>query len=89
MTADEIHDLRAKREYQAIAGFYKHFLIYAGVCMILIAVDVIFGDPMWSHWVVLGWGIGIAFHAHCAFVKIPRQMAAWEAEHMGRLVKAA
>ncbi len=88
MTADEIHELRAKREFEAIAGFYKHFMIYAAVCLILIAVDVLGGDPMWSHWVVLGWGIGIVFHARCAFTKIPQQMAKWEADHMAKLKPA-
>ncbi len=84
---DKIHDARVKKEYEAIKGFYVHFLVYVGVCLLLVLIDVFFGEPMWSHWVVLGWGIGIAFHAYAAFIKTPQVMAAWEAEQMARYAK--
>ena len=88
MRADEVRELRRKREYQAIKGFYIHFIVYAAVMALLVAIDVLGGEPMWSHWVAIGWGIGIAFHAYAAFIARPRRLAAWEREQMAHMTPA-
>jgi len=82
MTADQVHDLRVKQEYEAIKGFYIHFLVYVCVNLLLVTIDVLGGDPMWSHWAVLGWGIGVLAHAYAAFVMKPAEMAKWEARQL-------
>ncbi len=85
MTPDQVRDMRKKKEYEAIRGFYVHFIVYAGVLALLVAIDVLGGEPTWSHWVALGWGVGIAFHGYGAFVSKPRELAAWEADQLARL----
>jgi hypothetical protein len=79
---DKIHDIRAKKEYEAIKGFYIHFLIYVCVNLLLVAINVISGGAMWAQWPLLGWGIGILAHGYSAFVKTPQQLAVWEAEQL-------
>lgn len=85
-----IKNTRAREEYEAIKGFYIHFVIYVAVNLLLVAINVFSGDSMWAQWPIIGWGIGIAAHAYAAFVTKPKQMAAWEANELAKLpVKAS
>lgn len=77
MTQD-IHEIRAAKEYAAIRGFYAHFLVFVPIILLLSVVDVVSGSGMWVHWVGLGWGIGLAAHAYAAFILKPRELEAWE-----------
>lgn len=85
MTRDQIQKIRADREFAAIRGFYIHFLIYAAVIVLLVAINALVGGAMWAHWPALGWGAGILAHGYGAFFKTPERMAAWEAEEVARL----
>jgi uncharacterized membrane protein YecN with MAPEG domain len=86
---ESVHDIRARKEYAAIKGFYTHFLVFVPVMLLLVVIDVVTGGDTWVHWVGLGWGLGLAAHAYAAFVLTPRQMAKWERdqlETMGRRI---
>ncbi len=76
----DIHEIRAQKEYEAIRGFYAHFMVFVPVLLLLVVIDVVSGGGMWVHWVGLGWGAGLALHAYAAFVLKPRELAAWERE---------
>ncbi len=79
---EDIHAVRARKEYEAIRGFYAHFLVFVPVMLLLAVIDVVSGSGMWVHWVGLGWGLGILLHGYAAFILKPREMAAWERSQM-------
>ena len=60
---ESVHDIRARKEYEAIKGFYTHFMIFVPVMLLLVVIDVVTGGESWAHWVGLGWGLGLAAHA--------------------------
>lgn len=80
--SESLHDLRARKEYEAIRGFYVHVMVFVPVMLLLVILDVLGGSGMWVQWVGLGWGLGLAFHAYAAFVATPRKMARWEQEQL-------
>ncbi|MCU0955585.1 MAG: 2TM domain-containing protein [Hyphomicrobium sp.] len=79
---ESLHDIRARKEYEAIRGFYIHVMVFVPVLLLLLVLDVVGGSGMWVQWVGLGWGLGLAFHAYSAFVMEPRKMARWEQEQI-------
>ncbi len=66
------HLMESERD-KAINGFYTHFIIFLAVIAGLAVVNLVSGDSFWIQWVVLGWGLGIAFHAYRIFVKKPQE----------------
>ena len=79
---ESLHYVRVRKEYEAIRGFYAHFLVFVPVMLLLVVIDVVSGSGMWVHWIGIGWGIGLALHAYAAFVLRPRQMARWERDQI-------
>ncbi|MEX0702101.1 MAG: 2TM domain-containing protein [Planctomycetales bacterium] len=59
------HD--ARRKVEARMGFYIHLAVYVVVNAVLVAVDLSKPGSTWFYWPLLGWGIGIAFHAAKVF----------------------
>jgi len=53
---------RRKRRRMWI-GFCIHFYTYLVINLFLVIVDFITGGPSWAYWPIMGWGIGLAFHA--------------------------
>jgi hypothetical protein len=66
------HLMESERD-KAINGFYTHFVVFLSVIFGLALINLVSGDSFWIQWVVLGWGIGIAFHAFLIFVRRPQQ----------------
>lgn len=66
------HLMESERD-KAINGFYTHFVVFLSVIFGLALINLVSGDSFWIQWVVLGWGIGIAFHAFMIFVRRPQQ----------------
>jgi uncharacterized membrane protein YecN with MAPEG domain len=79
---ESLHDIRVRKEYEAIRSFYAHVLVFIPVILLLVVIDVVSGTGMWVHWVGLVWGLVLALHAYTAFVQTPRQMAKWEREQI-------
>jgi hypothetical protein len=51
-------------------GFTVHLFIYVATCLVLLAVNLIVTPQVWwFYWPMLGWGVGVATHAWCAFRK--------------------
>jgi 2TM domain len=81
---DDISNERAAKQYAAIRGFYIHCFVYVLVSLLLVLLNVLGSGPMWAHWPILGWGIGILAHAYGAFVATPKRLAAWEVAALAR-----
>ena len=60
---------RAKRRAEAKIGFYIHLLVYVGVNILLIIINLSASPQyIWFKWPLLGWGIGLFFHGMSIFV---------------------
>lgn len=70
---DLFEHLTESERDRAINGFYTHFIVFLAVIAGLAVVNLVTGDSFWIQWVVLGWGVGIAFHAYDIFVRRPRR----------------
>jgi hypothetical protein len=51
------------------AGFRLHALAFVAVMLLLAALDWWTAEPYWVHWVLLGWGAGLAAHGYRAWSK--------------------
>lgn len=59
---------RARERAEAKQGFYVHLTIYAIVGALLVAIDVSASSgSSWAQWPLMGWGIGLLFHALSVF----------------------
>lgn len=77
---------RAEKRVKAKLGFYFHLSIYIVVNILLIAINLSTQTQhFWFKWPLMGWGIGVLFHALGVFVfsgksAIIRQMIEKEME---------
>lgn len=55
-------------------GFYGHLASYAIVNFFLWQVDVLTAGSTWFYWPLLGWGMGLAFHAYSVFFPDPHEV---------------
>ncbi len=55
-------EARARRRVGRKIGFYIHALVYVLVNLGLYAIHAVTGEPRWSHFPLMGWGLGLAIH---------------------------
>lgn len=68
MHNNELHE-QARRRVEAKIGFFTHLGVYVVVNTLLIVINLQNSpEHLWFYWPLLGWGIGIAFHALGVFV---------------------
>jgi 2TM domain len=82
-------EARARRRVGIKLGFYTHALVYVLVNLGLFVVDSASGGQRWSHFPLLGWGLGLAIHGAVAFLSLQGQgvrerMLASEVERLRR-----
>ncbi|MFA7687182.1 MAG: histidine kinase [Moheibacter sp.] len=53
----------AKRRVEELQGFYWNLASYAIINIFFLFLDLRDGNLEWAFWPLLGWGIGVAFHA--------------------------
>lgn len=54
---------------EAKVGFYIHLSVYIAVNLLLIIVNLTTSpEYLWFRWPLMGWGIGLFFHAIGVFV---------------------
>jgi 2TM domain len=80
---------RARRRVGRKLGFYVHALVYVAVNLGLYAIHAVAGEPRWSHFPLLGWGLGLAIHGLVTFIGLSgdglrRGMLAREIEQLRR-----
>jgi len=55
---------QAKRRVEAKLGFFIHLAVYVGVNLLLIIINLLTAPRhLWFYWPLIGWGIGLFFHA--------------------------
>lgn len=55
---------KARRRVEAKIGFFIHLVVYIVVNAVLIVVNVSESpEYLWFKWPLIGWGIGVVFHA--------------------------
>jgi len=60
---------RAKKKVEAKYGFYIHLSVYIAVSVLLIIINLsTTPEPLWFKWPLIGWSIGVFFHALGVFV---------------------
>jgi len=81
--------LKTRRAAEAVAarmGFYVHAGVFAAVLALLAIVNLATApDELWVHWVLLGWGLGVALHAVLVFGRWPRRVQTWQLRKIRRL----
>lgn len=69
----------ARKRVKALKGFYANLVAYVIINSFLAAVNLLTSPQrLWFLWVVLGWGIGIAFQAYSVFGKNAMFGSEWE-----------
>ena len=59
---------KAKKRVKEIKGFYSHLTSYILVIFFLMYINLRFSpEHIWFYWPMLGWGIGLFFHAFSVF----------------------
>ena len=60
---------RAKKRVEAKIGFFIHLTVYIVVNILLVIINFSTSTQyLWFKWPLLGWGIGVLFHALGVFV---------------------
>jgi len=60
---------KAKKRVEAKLGFYIHVAVYVVVNTLLIIINLLTSSQyLWFKWPLIGWGIGLFFHALGVFV---------------------
>ncbi len=66
---------RAKRRVKAKIGFYIHLAVYIVVNIALIFINLSTStEYYWFKWPLMGWGLGVIFHALAAFFLCGRKL---------------
>ncbi len=60
---DDLRYLEAKHHVAALKGFYIHAIAFACVMSGLFGLNSLTSAVWWVQWPLLGWGMGIIFHA--------------------------
>jgi hypothetical protein len=70
---------KAKKQVEDIKGFYGHLASYVLVMGLLIFINLRYSPQyLWFVWSMLGWGIGLFFHAMKVFNWFPFFNKEWE-----------
>ncbi len=65
---DEERYNRAKKRVKGIKDFYIHLIVYLVVSIFFLVLNLLTSpDSIWFYWPLLGWGIGLLFHASSVF----------------------
>lgn len=76
---EEERYIQAKKRVEEIKGFYGNLVAYIAVNIGLMVVNLLTSpNYLWFFWPLLGWGIGVFFHAMKVFNFIPFFGKEWE-----------
>lgn len=70
---------RARKRVEEVKGFYGNLTAYVIVNCGLLLINLISSpNQLWFYWPMIGWGIGVAFHAMKVFYYMPFLGSDWE-----------
>lgn len=70
---------KAKKRVKEIKGFYGNLVSYVLVISFLTFINLRYTpEHLWFYWPMLGWGIGVLFHAFGVFKIFPFFGDDWE-----------
>ena len=70
MEDQEVYQIARKRVEEKF-GFYVHLSVYIAVNIFLIIINLSTSTQyLWFKWPLMGWGIGLFFHALKVFVSV-------------------
>jgi hypothetical protein len=70
---------QAKKRVEEMKGFYGHLISYVVVNVGLLVLNLLTSPKhLWFFWPMLGWGIGLLFHALKVFNYSPFFNKEWE-----------
>jgi len=70
---------KAKKQVEEIKGFYSHLLSFILVMLVFIIINIRYSpEHIWFFCPLLGWGIGLFFHAVKVFNWLPFFGKSWE-----------
>jgi hypothetical protein len=83
---------KIKKQVAEVKDFYIHLMVYLVVNFSLVLVYFFSTgyteeDGFWPIWSILGWGIGIIFHALSVFVFDGEVFAKWEDQEITKRMK--
>lgn len=79
---------QAKKQVQEIKGFYGHLLGYIVVMVVIIYINLTYSpEILWFTWTMLGWGIGLFFHAMKVFNFFPFFNNDWESRKIKQFME--
>ena len=88
MNTEETKYQEAKERVKAIKGFYIHLTVYVAVNLLLFSINMIVSpDSLWFIWPLMGWGVGLFFHALSVYGFGPRFGADWEERKIRELME--
>ena len=79
---------KAKKRVKELKGFYSHLASYVAVIPVLIFINLFF-SPMhiWFYWPMLGWGVGLLFHAVGVFNMFAFLGKEWEQNKINEILE--
>ena len=79
---------KAKKRVEEIKGFYSHLIVYICVNVALLIINLVTNrNVLWFYWPLLGWGIGVFFHAMGVFVFSKFPGTKWEKKKIEEVMK--
>lgn len=79
---------RAQKKVEEIKGFYGHLVSYIVVNAGLLTLNLVTSpQELWFFWPLLGWGVGLFFHAMRAFDWSPFFSKEWEARKLKQFIQ--
>jgi sensor histidine kinase YesM len=77
---------RARKKVRDMRAFYFSALLYALIIPIFWIVNLSVGGPVWAHWPMIGWGIGLIIQGLSIFARSTVFGAEWEERKVEELM---
>ncbi|WP_278035300.1 2TM domain-containing protein [Flavobacterium nitratireducens] len=78
----------AQKKVKKLKDFYSHLLTYVIVVSFLAFINFYYTPQyLWFIWTLMGWGIGVLFHALGTFEIIPFFGKDWEQKKINELIE--
>ena len=79
---------KAKKRVKEIKGFYANLVSYVLVISFLTFINLKYTpEHLWFFWPMLGWGVGLLFHAFGVFKIVPFFGSDWEERKIKELME--